>query len=361
MLVLVAGRVVQGLGAGAISCVANTAIGRAYPPRLRATMLAVMSTSWVVPGLVGPGLSALITTTLGWRWVFAGLIPLVVVAALMTGPAVRQFGPTAESIAHASTRRTSDPLLVAIGLGGVVGGLTNARDAWPLIFSVVGLTIAVPALIRLSPTGTLRLRAGAPAAIALNLVINFAFFATDAFMPLAVTDVRHRAVGFAGLALTTGALSWTVGAWLTARLDQRVPAHVRVRIGFGCVAAGIALVLLGLQPDVPILVFPAAWVVAGLGMGLGYQGLALVVLNDGGTDEDSGPAAATVSARQVFDVVGTAVGTGVAGACVAVATAGGYSTKTGLSVTFVLMIAMALFGAAVSSRLAPRPAAADVL
>lgn len=201
---------------------------------------------------------------------------------------------------------------------------------------------------------------GVPAAIALNLVINFAFFATDAFVPLAVTDVRHRAVGFAGLALTTGALSWTVGAWVTARVNERVPTVLRVRIGFACVAAGIALVLVGLQPGVPIVIFPAAWIVAGLGMGLGYQGLALTVLNDGATDDDaSGPAAATVSARQVFDVVGTAVGTGVAGACVAVATAGGYSTKSGLTVTFGLMIAVALFGLAVSGRLAPRVAPLD--
>jgi MFS family permease len=359
MLVLVGGRVVQGLGAGAISSVANTSIGRAYPPRLRATMLAVMSSSWVVPGLVGPGLSAVITSTVGWRWVFAGLIPLVIFAALMTLPAVRQFPPTAESRAHAATRRTTDPLLVAIGLGLVVGGLTNARDGWPLVLSILGIGIAVPALVRLSPVGTLRLRGGAPAAIALNLVINFAFFATDAFVPLAVTDVRHRAVGFAGLALTTGALSWTVGAWMTARLNERVSAVVRVRIGFVCVAAGIALVLLGLQPNVPIVIFPAAWVVAGLGMGLGYQGLALTVLNDGGTDEESGPEAAVIAARQVFDVVGTAVGTGVAGACVAIANAGGYSTKSGLTVTFALMISVALFGVAVSGRVQPRSATVD--
>jgi MFS family permease len=351
MLVLVGGRVVQGLGAGAISSVANTAVGRAYPPRLRATMLAVMSSSWVVPGLVGPGLSALVTTTIGWRWVFAGLIPVVVFAAIMTLPALRQFGPTTESIAHGATRRTSDPLLVAVGLGFVVGGLTNARDLWPLVFAALGAGIAAPALVRLAPPGTLRLRNGAPAAIALNLVINFSFFATDAFVPLAVTHVRHRAVGFAGLALTTGALSWTVGAWVTARFNERVSAAVRVRAGFVCVAAGVSLVFAGLHPGVPSLIFPVAWVIAGLGMGLGYQGLALTVLNDGATDDDSsGPAAATVSARQVFDVVGTAVGTGVAGACVAVATAGGYSTKSGLSVTFGLMIAVALFGAAVSGR-----------
>jgi MFS family permease len=47
MAVLVAGRAVQGLGAG------------------------------VVPGLVGPGIATLVAAAVGWRWVFLGLIPLV--------------------------------------------------------------------------------------------------------------------------------------------------------------------------------------------------------------------------------------------------------------------------------------------
>jgi MFS family permease len=351
MIVLVGGRIVQGLGAGAVGSVANTAIGRAYPPRLRAAMLAVMSSSWVVPGLVGPGASALVTTAFGWRWVFGGLIPLVGGAAALTLPALKPFVPTHESIAHAATRRVADPLFVAVGFAFVIGGLTNAHDLWPLALTVLGIGIAGPALYRLSPAGTFRMAPGAPAAIVLNAIINFSFFAVDAFVPLAVTRVRHRGVGFAGLALTLGALSWTVGAWMTARTHERVSATIRVRAGFACVIAAIALVLIGLRPETPIAIFPVAWIIAGMGMGLGYQGVALIVLNEGATgDDDSGPAGTVVAARQIFDTLGTATGTGVAGAIVAVATAGHHSTQAALTVTFSVMIAVALAGFAVTSR-----------
>lgn len=351
MVVVVAGRIVQGLGAGAVSSVANVAIGKAYPPRLRAAMLAVMSSSWVVPGLIGPGLSALITTTFGWRWVFAGLIPLVGTAAFLTLPALKPFGPSSESIEHAKSRRTSDALVVAMGFAFVIGGLANAHDKWPLLLVPVGLGIAGPPLLRLSPPRTLRLAPGAPAAIALNAVINFAFFSVDAFLPLAITRVRHRAVGFAGLALTLGAITWTAGAWVTARMSTRVSAVARVRAGFCFVAMADALALVGLHRDVPIGIYPVAWIVAGFGMGLGYQSLALVVIGgDAHEDDDSAPAAATVAARQIFDTLGTATGTGVAGAIVAVATASALTTRWALTVTFSLMIAVALFGAAVSTR-----------
>ena len=54
MPVLVAGRALQGLGAGAVPAVAYVAIGRCLPDRLRPRMMAVLSTAWVAPGLAGP-------------------------------------------------------------------------------------------------------------------------------------------------------------------------------------------------------------------------------------------------------------------------------------------------------------------
>jgi len=356
MQVLVGARVVQGLGAGAISSVANVAIGRAYPPRLRASMLAVMSSAWVVPGLVGPGVSAVITTTLGWRWVFAGLVPVVAVAALMTLPALRPYGAL-DTVAKG--HRTADPLRVAGGFAFVVGGLSNAHDIWPLAFVAFGLAVAAAPLRRLSPPATFRFRRGPAAAVALNGLVSCAFFGVDAFIPLAVTDVRHRAVGFAGLALTAGAISWTTGAWVTARINERVSAGQRVRLGFLLVAIGIGMVVIGLNENVPIVIFPAAWLVAGLGMGLGYQAIALVVLGGGAGDDEHGPPAATVAARQMFDTLGMAIGTGVAGACVAIATAGDHSTESGLAVAFLAMIGVAMVGFAFGGQAEVVPETAD--
>src|SRR5260370_41263179 len=67
MPVLVAGRAVQGLGAGVVPAVAYVAISRGYPDEYRPRMFAVMSTAWVVPGLVGPAIAALVAAAVGWR------------------------------------------------------------------------------------------------------------------------------------------------------------------------------------------------------------------------------------------------------------------------------------------------------
>src|SRR3984885_14454626 len=89
MLVLVAGRAVQGLGAGVVPAVAYVAISRCYAEESRQRMFAVLSTAWVVPGLAGPGIAALVAAAVGWRWVFLGLIPLVIAAGALGVRALR--------------------------------------------------------------------------------------------------------------------------------------------------------------------------------------------------------------------------------------------------------------------------------
>ena len=95
MLVLVAGRAVQGLGAGVVPAVAYVAISRCYAEESRLRMFAVLSTAWVVPGLIGPAIAALVAAAVGWRWVFLGLLPLVIAAGVLVVLALRHVPPPA--------------------------------------------------------------------------------------------------------------------------------------------------------------------------------------------------------------------------------------------------------------------------
>src|SRR6266699_1760049 len=99
IVVFGAGRVLQGLGAGAVPAVAYAAIGRSLPERLRARMMAVLSTAWVAPGLAGPALSAEVARFFGWRWVFLGLLPFIALTGPVAIPALVRLGraPAADS------------------------------------------------------------------------------------------------------------------------------------------------------------------------------------------------------------------------------------------------------------------------
>ena len=93
MPMLIGARFIQGLGAGTIPPIAYVAIGRSLPESLRPRMFAVLSTAWVLPGVIGPAIAGVVGEAFGWRYVFLGLLPLIAVAGLLTIRAVSKVVP----------------------------------------------------------------------------------------------------------------------------------------------------------------------------------------------------------------------------------------------------------------------------
>ena len=84
MPILVGARFLQGLGAGTIQPIAYVAIARTLPESLRPRMFATLSTAWVLPGVIGPAIAGTVGETVGWRYVFLGLLPLIALAGALT-------------------------------------------------------------------------------------------------------------------------------------------------------------------------------------------------------------------------------------------------------------------------------------
>ncbi len=366
MAVLVAGRVLQGIGAGAVPSVAYATIGRSLPETLRPRMMAVLSTAWVAPGLAGPAIAAEVARLFGWRWVFLGLLPVVAVAGSIAVPALVRLGPPAAS--HAREHRLTDGLRTAAGAAVLLAGLSLAAGSgavWAgLALIAAGGAVGLPALRRLVPAGTLTGRPGLPATIASRGLLTFTFFGADAYVTLAVTAVRHRTPVIAGIAVTGATIAWTIGAWVQARLNDSWEGRRLVRAGLLIVLAGIAgLLVLVLVPAVPVAEGLAAWTVAGLGMGLSYAPLSLMMLQKAAPGQE-GQASASLN---LADVLGTAIGIGAGGA--AVAAAAGGDLRMGVAVAFVITGAVGLLALVFTRRLPagttsappPGPGRGDIL
>lgn len=89
MVVLVVGRLVQGLGTGAVIVALYVVVARVFPPRLHPSIFAGFAAAWVIPSLVGPFAAGAITELFTWHWVFLSVVGLVIVATAMVGPALR--------------------------------------------------------------------------------------------------------------------------------------------------------------------------------------------------------------------------------------------------------------------------------
>lgn len=353
MEVLVAARFVQGLGAGTIPPIAYVAIGRSLPERLRPRMFATLSTAWVLPGVLGPAIAGIVGEFFGWRYVFLGLLPLIAAAGLLTIRALAAVPPNdvaeaAEAAAAtAERRRLPNALLVAAGAGLITVGLTMGEVLPTSGLVLIGLVLGIPAIRRLTPAGTLTARPILPAAVLLRGVMTFMFFGVDAYVSLTLEDYRGLSAVVAGIVLTAATIAWTAGSWIQARNAERWPTARFVRAGFVVSLVGLATFGLILLPEVPVAWAVPTFAVAGLGMGLGYAPLSLIVLREA----PPGTQGTASSALSLSDTLGTAMGTGVSGAIIAASLRTTSGSQTGLAVAFAVAIAVGIAGFFLTGRL----------
>jgi MFS family permease len=354
MAVLVAGRAVQGLGAGVVPAVAYVAISRCYPEESRPRMFAVLSTAWVVPGLIGPGIAALVAAAVGWRWVFLGLLPLVIAAGILVVLALRHVPPPASP--GKATVSYLAVLGVVLGSGTALASLTSGAVPVVVAGGIVGGVLLAISLRRLTSARSLSPRPGLAATVLSRALLTCCFFAGDAYVPYAIVTVRHAPTALAALALTASTLTWTAGSWVQARCIAKYGPRRLVRPGECLVVVGLGLMCVVLLPSVPPELAILAWAVAGGGIGTAYAPLSVTTLGLAAAGEEG----RATSALQLCDVLGQALGTGIAGAIVA-GTAASLGHGTGVTLAFSFAIAVALIGIIVGSRLPRRlPSVPDV-
>jgi MFS family permease len=349
MPILVAGRVAQGIGAGAIPAVAYTTVSRMYPAALRPRVFAVFSTAWVVPGLIGPAASGAIASAFSWRAVFLALLPFVALAAVITLPTLSRAAPLVEGASVEVEDRRRRALVLTLGATAVLIAVSGAPLVIAAPLLAVGGPVAAVAFLSLVPPGTVRLAPGVPAAVLVRGVLTFAFFGTDAYVSLTFQEVRDQPTWVAGIALTAGTLGWTTAAWVQERLVHSLGPRRLVMVGFGLLTVGI-IGMHGALGPLPVPVAIAVWSLAGAGVGLSYAPLSVTVL---GLAEPGREGAAS-SSLQLTDTLGVSLGTGIGGAFVALGESQGWEVRSALEVAFLVTLAAALAGIAAARRLPTR-------
>jgi MFS family permease len=354
MPAVIAGRAIQGFGSGAIGSVVYAAIARAYAPSARPRMIALVSSAWVVPGLIGPALAGFVADAASWRWVFLGIVAPVLVMGVAVYPQLAALGRVerATEPVRRDARRALDAAQLAAGSTLILTALTVGQPILAVGLLAAGGLLAVAALRHLLPPGSLRLAPGRPSVVVAIFVVAFAFFGTEAYVPLTVVEVRGGSVTLGGIALSAAAVTWATGAWLQARAAAASIRRTLVVVGAALIAAGIAITSLVLLPAAPLLVAALGWGVAGLGMGLAYSMLALLMLESAPPGEEGFSSAAL----QLMFTLGTAFGAGVGGAVVALADAGTLELAGALGIVNAMMLVVSVLAVLVALRVPRRPA-----
>ncbi len=185
-------------------------------------------------------------------------------------------------------------------------------------------------------------------------LLSLSFFGADAFLPLTLISIRGQNTLFAGAALTASTLAWTAGSWLQARLASRQSRRLLVTTGLLLIILGITGIGFVLLPAVPVALAIVSWGIGGLGIGLSYSTVSLVVLETAPADQQG----AATAAMELASVLGSALGTGLGGVIIALVASARGLPSTGIALVDVLVVAVIGVGILAAMRLPGRPGAA---
>jgi len=336
MALLIVGRALQGLGGGAVITCIYVLVSLAFPDRGRARVLALLSSAWVLPALLGPAAAGFVAEISSWRWVFAALAPFAVLVALLTLPSFRAFARPRGAASVGDSGRLLAAFVLAVSVGALLWSLdATALPALRVVVAGLAVTLALLALRRLLPVGTIAARPGLGAVIIARGGLFAGFITVEVYLALMLSDVLGLSSTLTGVVIATGAVVWTSGSWAQARLEAlatqtRLPGPIaalarrrsrRVQTGVAVLASGVAIQLLALalaSGGVGAWSFALVilgWAVAGVGIGFAHASGSVLAFEHA---EREGVATGTVSAAlQLADGVAAATATGVAGALLA--------------------------------------------
>lgn len=314
MVLFVIGRVVQGIGGGALTVALYVLVAQVYPKALHPAIFAAFAAAWVIPSLVGPAIAGLITEVWSWHWVFLGVVGVVAIALLMVIPTLRNLSPVgAASVPRWAPGRIGWAIVAGAAVLSV-SVLPEAGAIGPYLVPIAGV-LAIIAVRPLLPSGTLRARRGLPAVILVRALLSAAYFGAQIYVPLLLVQRHEFSATLAGLTLTVAGLAWSVSSTVQGRLGERLSSVRAVGLGATMVLAGAVASGTFVWLELPAAASMAAWVIAGAGMGLASPRLSALTLSH----SDPGSQGFNSAAMTIADAFGGALALAVTGIVFAVA------------------------------------------
>jgi EmrB/QacA subfamily drug resistance transporter len=321
---LIASRLVQGLGAAMVLPSTLSTLNAMFQGRARGIAFAIWGSTIGGMAAVGPLVGGWLATDVSWRWAFWLNIPFGLLALF-------GIARTIDETRDTTLRRGSDVpgvLLSSLGLAGIVFGLIEGGYyGWwrtadggmsPVPFALVGGALLVVAFVVVERR---RVRTGKVALVDLGLLKIRSFrFGIVAALIVALGEfgllftlplLLQGALGYTALG-TGWILLWlALGTFLvsgaTPRLAARLGNTSVVRVGLGLEAVAIGGLALTLSTAVPGAVIATWLFVYGVGVGMATAQLTSVILADVPLAESGQASGFQTTVRQLGSALGVAL------------------------------------------------------
>lgn len=274
MELLIAYRLIQGFGAGAVTPVATTIIGDIYTKEERAKIQGYLSSVWGISAVSGPAIGGLLVEYVSWRYVFWINLPLGVLAIMGIMTFLHE---KIEKKKHEIDYKGAILLTIAVSslMVLLVEGGVNIAWTSPLAIGLVltslvsfGMFIYVENKVAepMMPFSVWREKSILIANLT-SLTTGIILIGISSFLPAFVQGVMERPPIVAGFTLTAMSIGWPIASTLSGKLLLTIGFRTTSLIGGGALILGSVL-FATLSPEAGPLWAAIGSFVIGIGMGL---------------------------------------------------------------------------------------------
>ena len=304
---LIAFRLLQGVGAGAIQPVCLTVVGDLYSVQERGKIQGYLASVWGISSVLGPLAGGLIIQHLSWAWIFWINLPIGLAAS--AGFIVFLH----ESVAREKQSvDAAGAALFTVAVAALMVALTEAGTSdHGFAFAAAGVCVVSAALFvaqerraraPMMDFGLWARRSIATANVA-TLLSGMTVIGLTTFLPMYVQGVLGQSALVAGFTLTMMVLGWPIGATLAAKNFTRF--GLRATLLFGAVLLPVgALAFLFMGPGVSPAVAGLGSTVMGLGMGFLSTSAIVLIQDSVGWAERGSATASNIFSRNLGSTLG---------------------------------------------------------
>ncbi|MGE0281757.1 MAG: MFS transporter [Rhizobiaceae bacterium] len=362
MPAFLAGRLMEGLGGGALVSLAFVSVERLFPPKIWPQLFGIMSVVWGVAAFGGPLVGAIVSESLNWRWAFGIFTGAGIAMALTTF--LMLTSPQATTRVRPTEKLPPFPIKVLLVLGLSVMAVASAGvNVAPLRSSLL-LAVGIAGLVfffrldsrnraaHLFPDRLFDWSTPMGGGMVMVSALSLATCSLAVYGPLLLTTLHGFSVLTSGWIIATESIAWSATAILVAGASPRREPTL-ILLGAVMIAAGVA----GFAYAVPNGSLWSLFICAGLqggGFGLAWPFVTRVIV----AAAPEGQSTIASSAVPTMQRIGYATGSALTGI---VANVGGFSQglsrQAAESVAvwvFLAFVPLALVGVMAAARISQR-------
>ncbi|MDR3670916.1 MAG: DHA2 family efflux MFS transporter permease subunit [Holophaga sp.] len=251
MPMLIAARILQGVGGGGMLPLSQAILLESFPPRQHGTAMAVYGLGIVVAPVAGPTLGGWITDSFSWRWIFLINLPVGVLALAMARryiidpPYLKQAQGSIDIIGFALMAVWVGALQLVLDKGQEADWFGSAWICWLAALAVVALIAFIyrefnhrEPIVQLRVLGDRNFGVGT----LINTIYGSVLYGFTAMLPLFLQTLMGYPALDSGLAVSPRGLGSIMATLVMGTLSNYVDGRVLLAFGFSLLGIS-ALVL----------------------------------------------------------------------------------------------------------------------